>query len=149
MFGGAKERFEHVRLAVARLHEVQLMIMNDCDEWRPPSVSARHSTPDPTANAAIRRVDELEGKLKALHAEESELIGTIGEALVIIRAVRDGLGDKYANVIEWRYIDCMSWEFIKDEHDVTRQTCYNWTNIAFDWIDSIGITRILAGDLEI
>ena len=147
--GSAKERFEHVRLAVARLHEVQIMIMNDCDEWRPPSVSSRHSTPDPTASAAIRRVDELEGKLKALREEENDLIEIIGESLVIIRAVRDGLGDKYADVIEWRYIDCMSWDYIKDEYDVTRQTCRNWMNIAFDWIDSIGVTRIMAGDLEI
>ena len=146
---GAKEIFERVRLAVARLHEVQIMIMNDCDEWRPPSVSSRHSTPDPTANAAIRRVDELEGKLKNLRAEESDLIDEIGEALVIIRAVRDGLGDKYANVIEWRYIDCMSWDYIKDMYDIAKRTGHNWINIAFDWIDSIGITRIMAGDLEI
>ena len=136
-------------MAVARLHEVQLMIMNDCDEWRPPSVSSRHSTPDPTANAAIRRVDELEGKLKALRAEETELKDTIGEALVILQAVRDGLGNKYADVIEWRYIDCLSWDYIKFEYDVAKRTGHNWISIAFDWIDSIGFTRILAGDLEI
>ena len=149
MIGNAKERFEQVKRAVARLHEVQLMIMNDCDDWRPPSVSSRHAISDPTANKAIRHVDELEGKLSTLRAEETELIDFIGEALVIIHAVREGLGVKYADVLEWRYIDCMTWEYICDEYDVTRQTCHNWINIAFDWIDSIGITRILAGDLEI
>ena len=131
------------------MHDVQLMIMNDCDEWRPPSVSSRHSTPDPTANAAIRNVDELEGKLRALREEESELIDMIGEALAIIQAVRDGLGNKYADVLEWRYIDCMTWDNIKREYDVAKQTGRYRLNIAFDWIDSIGITRILAGDLEI
>ena len=131
------------------MHEVQLMIMNDCDEWRPPSVSSRHSTPDPTANAAIRHVDELEGKLKALREEESELIDMIGEAIVVIEAVREGLGNKYADILEWFYIDCLTWEDIRRAHDVPKTTGYRDRCIAFDWIDSIGITRILAGDLEI
>ena len=131
------------------MHDVQLMIMNDCDEWRPPSVSSRNATPDPTANAAIRNVDELEGKLRALRDEESELTEFIGEALVIIRAVRDGLGEKYANVLEWRYVDCLAWDYIKDEFGVIRRTGNRCINIAFDWIDSLGVTRILAGDLEI
>lgn len=136
-------------MAVDRLHEVQLMIMNDCEDWRPPSVSSRHSTPDPTANTAIRHVDDLEGMLKVLRAEESELIEEIGEALVIIRAVRDGLGDKYADVLEWRYIDCMTWGGISTAYDVKKQTGRDRMNVAFDWIDSIGITRILAGDLDL
>ena len=149
MPNNAKTRFEQVKRAVARLHEVQLMIMNDCEDWRPPSVSSRHATPDPTANAAIRHVDDLEEKLKALRAEESELIDLIGEALVIIRAVREGLGDKYADVLEWRYIDCVAWDYIEAEYDVKKRSGCYWVNIAFDWVDSIGITRILAGDLEI
>ena len=133
------------------MHDVQLAIMNGCDEWRPPSVSSRNSIPDPTANAAIRNVDELEGKLKALRAEESELIEFIGEALVIIQAVRDGMpcGDKYANVLEWRYIDGATWKYIRDVYDVKKRTGLDRINVAFDWIDSIGITRILAGDLEL
>lgn len=149
MAGNAKSRFEQAKRAVARLHEVQLMIMNDCDDWRPPSVSSRNAQPDPTANAAIRHVDELEGKLKALRDEESELIDLIGEALVIIRAVRDGLGDKYADVLEWRYIDCASWDYICSEYGVIKRTGNRNINIAFDWIDSIGITRIFAGDFEV
>ena len=149
MVGNAKERFEQVKRAVARLHEVQLMIMNDCDDWRPPSVSSRHAISDPTANKAIRHVDELEGKLSTLRAEETELIDFIGEALVIIHAVRDGLGDKYADMLEWRFIDCLSWDYIKSEYDVPKRTGHNQLSIAYDWIDSIGITRILAGDLEI
>ena len=145
----AKSRFENVKQAVVRLHEVQLMIMNDCEDWRPPSVSSRHSIPDPTANTAIRHVDELEEKLQRLRAEESDLIEEIGEALVIIRAVRDGLGDKYADVLEWRYIDCMTWGSIRTAYDVKKQTGRDRMNVAFDWIDSIGITRIIAGDLDL
>ena len=126
-----------------------MMIMNDCDEWRPPSVSSKHAIPDPTANTAIRHVDELEGKLTELRKEESELLDIIGEALVIIQAVKDGLGNKYADVLEWRYIDCVKWDYIKRAYGVSKQTGHDRINIAFDWIDSIGITRILVGDLEL
>lgn len=149
MASSARERFKQVKRAVARLHEVQLMIMNDCDDWRPPSVKARRALADPTASAAIRHVDELEGKLLALRAEETELIDFIGEALVIIQAVRDGLGDKYANLLEWRYIDGLSLDRVRDEYQIPKTTGQRITNIAFDWIDSIGLARILAGDLEI
>ena len=113
------------------------------------AISSKHAVSDPTANAAIRHVDELEGKLSILRAEESELIDIIGESLVIIQAVRDGLGDKYADMLEWRFIDCLSWDYIKSEYDVPKRTWHNQLSIAYDWIDSIGITRILAGDLEI
>ena len=147
--GSARGRFEEVARAVVRLHDVQLMIMCDCEDWRPPGVSSRKSIPDPTASAAIRHVDELEGKLAALRAEEEELINLIGEALVVVRAVRDVLGGKYADLLEWRYIDCMAWSRIEEDHDVKKRTGLNRLDIAFDWIDSIGMTRILAGDLEI
>lgn len=131
------------------MHDVQVAIMNECDDWRPPSVSSRSSLPDPTANAAIRMADEVDPMLAALRAEESELIDFIGEALVIIGAVRDGLGERYATVLECRYIDGKSWDYIRDEYDISRRTGYRISSIAFDWIDSIGITRIIAGDLEI
>ena len=145
----AKERFERVRAAVYRLHDVQLLIMNGCEDWRPQTVRARRQVPDPTANAAIYHVDQVEKMLRALKAEESELLRTIGAALVIIQGVRDGLGDKYADVLEWRYIDCRTWKYIRDEYGVSRRTGNRRANVAFDWADSIGVTRILAGDLEI
>ena len=145
----AKERFEQVKKAVARLHEVQMAIMNECDDWRPSSASSKHAISDPTANRAIRYVDEIEARLATLRAEESELTDFIGDTLVIIQAVRDGLGVKYGDVLEWRYIDCESWGYIRREYDVKKITGYRQICIAFDWIDSLGVTRILAGDYEI
>lgn len=136
-------------MAVIRLHDVQLMIMNDCDDWRPPSVSAHHSIANPTANAAIRHVDETSPMIVALYAEKKDLELFIGESLVIIRAVRNTLGDKYADLLEWRYIDCVSWGYIKDEYDIAKTTGQRMETIAFEWIDSLGITRILAGDLDL
>ena len=145
----AKSRFDRVRAAVKRLHDVQVMIMNGCDDWRPPSVASRRAVSDPTANAAIRHVDVLEGRLRALRAEEAELIDEIGDALVIIQGVRAGLGGKYADVLEWRYIDCITWERIRDTYDVPKRTGLDRMDVAFAWIDSIGVTRILAVDYEI
>ena len=145
----ARARFERARAAVDRLHNVQMLIMNDCQDWRPQTVRARRQKPDPTANAAIYRVDELDQLLAALRAEERELLRTIGEALAVIQGVREGLGDKYADALEWRYIDCRTWEYIRDECGVSRSTARGRIDVALDWVDSIGITRILSGDLEV
>ena len=131
------------------MRDVQIAIMNECDEWRPPSVSSKHAMSDPTASKAIRYVDEIEGRLATLRAEETELIDYIGEALAIIQAVRDGLGVRYGDLLEWRYIDCVSWGYIKSEYGVIRRTGNRSINVAFDWIDSLGITRILAGDYDL
>jgi hypothetical protein len=145
----ARARFESCKRAVVRLREVQLAIMNDCDDWRPPSVSSKHSMSDPTANRAVWRVDELGEQLAALKAEEVELTGEIGEALVVIRAVRDGLGGKYADVMEWRYIDLMKWEAIEHDYGIAKTTGHYLLNIAFDWVDSMGISRLLKGETEV
>lgn len=131
------------------MHEVQLLIMNDCDDWRPQVVGSRRQLPNPTANAAIHHIDYVEKALQVLRVEERELTETIGRVLVIIQAVRDGLGDKYADVLEWRYIDCLTWPRIRDEYGVSKTTRNDRANVALDWVDSIGVTRILAGDLEI
>ena len=153
----ARERFEATRKAVKRLAEVQALIMYDCDDWKPPGVKARHETSDPTANRAIYNVDELAEKLAALRAEESELIALIGESGEIICAVRAGFGDKYADVLEARYIDCEKWQTIADDYEsnhkgknkVNQRTVQNWAQVAFDWIDSVGVSRLLRGEVDV
>lgn len=145
----ARERFERTRKAVKRLTEVQALIMYDCDDWKPPGVKARHETSDPTANRAIYNVDELAEKLAALRAEERELLQLIGESGTIIEAVRDGLGDKYADVLEARYIDGWNWMQIKDEYEIKRPYGHYLLDVAFDWIDSVGVSRLLRGQIEL
>lgn len=147
----AKDRFKSARRAVVRLHQVQLAIMNRCEDWRPPSANSRTKSvkPDPTAAAAIYNVDTLEGKLGVLRAEEEELKEEIGEALVLVEAVRKGLGEKYADVLELRYIDCTTWADVKERTGMARRTARDCIDVACDWIDSVGLTRILTGDLEL
>ena len=144
-----RQRFEQTRDDVKRLYDVQLKIMFDCDDWQPPRIRARNEKSDPTAARACYNVDELSVKLAALRNEESELLENIGLALRIISAIRKGLGDKYANVIEWRYIDCLKWRDIKHEHGITRPTGNDYIDIACDWVDSIGLTRLLECDYEL
>ena len=145
----AKERFKRTRQAVKRLHEVQLKIMYECDDWKPPQVKTKTDKSDPTANKAIYNVDELGEKLEALRKEEAELTDFIGVSLAIIQAVRDGFGEIYANLLEWHYVDGLKLSQISKERDINRTYCYELIDIAFDWIDSVGISRLLANDYEV
>ncbi len=144
----ARERFEHVRESVRRLDEVHALIMTGCDDWHPESGKGSGLS-DPTANRAIRNVDVLADKLEALRAEEQELTRLIGDALVIIQAVRDGLGEEYGDVLEARYIDCWQWQRVLDDFGIQKSTGHYMLNIAFDWIDSIGVSRLMRGEYEL
>lgn len=145
----ARERFEATRRAIPRLHDVQLAIMYECDDWKPPAVKAHTQTADPTASRAIYRVDELSEKLDALRAEERELTQLIGETLAIIAAVRVGFGEIYASLLEWRYVDGKTIKQISDDKKINRTYCYQLIDIVFDWIDSVGVSKLLRGQHEL
>lgn len=145
----AQQRFEATRRAVTRLDEVHALIMYDCDDWKPESVRSGSQTSDPTAARAIYAVDELDEKLAALRAEERELTALIGESLAIIAAVREGFGTPYANLLEWRYIDGRTWSQLHDDYGIKRSTGHYLLGIAFDWIDSVGVSRLLRGEAEL
>ena len=145
----SKDRFEQTRRAIERLAEVKALIMYDCDDWKPPTVKAAHETSDPTASRAIYRADELADKLAALKREEHELEAFIGETLAIIEAVRDGFGEIYANLLEWHYIDGQTWTQISKDKKLNRTYCYQLVDVAFDWIDSVGVSRLLRGEVDV
>ena len=145
----AKSRFEATRAAVPRLNEVKALIMYGCDDWRPEGVRTPVATSDPTAAAAIRAVDELADKLDALKSEEAELEDLIGTSLAIIEAVWVGLGEIYANLLDWYYIDCRTWTEISKDYGINRTYCYQLVDIAFDWIDSVGVSRLLRGEVDV
>lgn len=145
----AKERFNQTRKAIKRLNEVKLLIMNGCDDWQPVSVRSRHETSDPTANRAIYNVDILGEKLEALRDEQEELTEFIGTSLAIIEAVKAGFGEMYGNLLEWRYIDCYSYGRIEDDYGISKSTAHGRIDIACDWIDSIGVSNLLSGHVEL
>ena len=145
----ARERFRATRAAIPRLNDVKLLLMNDCEDWKPPQVKAKTDKSDPTANQAIYNVDERAEKIEALRREESELEDLIGTSLAIIEAVRNGFGEEYANLLDARYIDNSSWKDIQNDYGIARRTGYNMLSVAFDWIDSVGISRLLKGETEV
>ena len=145
----AKERFTKTRHAIKRLDEIKLLIMYGCDDWKPeqPRVSGEKS--DPTAATAIKNVDELADKLDALRQEERELTEFIGVSLALIAAVYNGFGEIYAHLLEWRYIDGFTWTRIHDDHGITKSRGHYLLDVAFDWVDSVGVSRLLRGDTEV
>lgn len=144
-----KKRLLQTRKSVKRLNTVQLLIMFECDDWKPERARASNDISDPTARAAIYNVDELSPRLEALHAERDELLSYIGDTLAIIEAIRNGLGDKFADACDWLYIDCMTARDIRLQHGVVKRTLYNRVDIACDWVDSIGVSKLLDGDYEL
>lgn len=146
----ARERFEATRRAIPRFNEIKLLLMYDGEDWKPPLNRTRTTdTSDPTANRAIFNVDERAEMLEALRKEERELTQFIGESLVIIAAVREGFGEIYANLLDWYYIDMLTWTQISEDSDIKRSTCYYLRDIAFDWIDSVGVSRLLRGEVDV
>lgn len=145
----ARQRFEETRRAVKRLDDIQWMIINNCEDWKPPTVGSRPGTSDPTARQAIYTVETLADKIEQLHREEHELTAFIGQSLVLIESVRTGLGERYANLLEARYVDLWEWETIYAAYDIKRANGNYLLNVAFDWIDSIGEHRLARGQFDV
>ena len=145
---GARERFEQTRKAIERLDYVHALLMSGGEDWQPANVG-KSGTSDPTAARAIKNVDELAEKLEALRQEETELTDFIGVSLAIIEGVRDGFGEIYANLLEWHYIDGQTWTQISKDKKLNRTYCYQLVDVAFDWIDSVGVSRLIRGETEV
>lgn len=145
----ARERFMHTRKCIERLNEVKLLIMYECDDWKPPSVKARNMASDPTGNRAAYNVDVLGDKLQALREEERELEDFIGVSLAVIHAVKVGFGEVYATILEARYIDGMKWSDIRERYGIPKSTGHYLLDIACDWVDSVGVSRLLKGSVEL
>lgn len=144
----ARDRFTATYRAVIELNNIKALIASDGDDWKPPGVHAP-GVSDPTASRAIRNVDYWGVKLEELRKRETELEDFIGVTLAIIEAVRAGLGHDYANLLDARYIDGYSWHDIRECQGFTRQRGHYLLNIAFDWIDSVGVSKLLRGDYEV
>ena len=144
----ARERFEQTRKAIERLDYVHALLMSGGEDWKPANVG-KSGTSDPTAARAIKNVDELAEKLEALRQEETELTDFIGVSLAIIEGVRSGFGEIYANLLEWRYIDGQTWTQISKDKKLNRTYCYQLVDVAFDWIDSVGVSRLLRGEVDV
>lgn len=145
---GARERFVQTRDAVVELATIRATIEVGGEEWRPADVR-KPGTSDPTAAKAIRNVDEWDAQLAELRKREAELVNIISTTQDIVRAVGEGFGEVYAMLLEHRYIDVWTWHDIHERSGITRQYGHYLIGIAFDWIDSVGISRLLKDDYEV
>lgn len=145
----ARDRFTATYRAVIELNNIKSLIASDGDDWKPPGVHAP-GVSDPTASRAIRNVDYWGVKLEELRKRETELEDFIGVTLAIIEAVRAGLGHDYADLLDQRYIDGFAWRDVTLRGEVVpRSTGKRKIAIAFDWIDSVGVSHLLRGEYEV
>lgn len=145
----ARDRFTATYRAVIELNNIKALIASDGDDWKPPGVHAP-GVGDPTASRAIRNVDYWGVKLEELRKRETELEDFIGVTLAIIEAVRAGLGNDYADLLDQRYIDGFAWRDVTLRGEVVpRSTGKRKIAIAFDWIDSVGVSHLLRGEYEV
>lgn len=145
----ARDRFVLVRQQVIEMDSIRALLEESGDDWRPEGVRGSEMS-DPTANRAAYNVDVLGDRLEELRARLEELEESIGTALAIIEGVRAGLGDIYAELLDQRYIDGLPWKFVTYQGEVVKKsTGKAKVALAFDWIDSLGISKILGGDFEL
>ena len=144
-----RDRFVQTRNAVVELANIQALISEQGDDWKPDNVRGSDVS-DPTAARAIYNVDVWGEKLTHLRELENELLEFIGVTLAIIEGVRRGLGDEYADILDQRYIDGLRWcDVLVDGKSVSSATGKRKVSVAFDWIDSVGLTGVLGGDYEL
>ena len=144
-----RERFVQTRSAVIELAVIQAQISELGDDWKPETVKGG-GIANPTESRAIYEIDVLADRLESLKARERELLEFIGTTLAIIEGVRDGLGNDYAEILDQRYIDGFRWSDVTvDGEQVSERTGRYKVSIAFDWIDSVGLTGVLGGDYEL
>lgn len=126
--------FAAVRRAVRELEVVERVIAGEDEPHHGGGHSGggRSGTSNPTASAAISEITAQERAAE----RRPELEDRIGAGLAAVSAVRRGLGDTYADVLDRYYIDCATWADIADEMDVSRDTAQRRRDIACDWLDS-------------
>lgn len=147
---GARERFVMTREYLHKeLPTIRALLGTHGEEWKPAPVG-KSGTSDPTAATAIRNVDELGDELRILREREVWLCGYIAFTLLVIAGVRKGFGKGYADILQQRYIDGLPWaEVAVDGQPVNRRTGQRMANVAFDWLDSVGMADVAGGRYEV
>jgi hypothetical protein len=91
--------------------------------------------------ATIAAIDSEE----IINRRMAELAKVIDDALCVLygedeqNGVARALGGTYADVIEMRCIECMSWAAIADVTGMCQRTMQEKYRIALDYVDSVGI----------
>lgn len=80
-----------------------------------------------------------------LRDEVAELEHVVGAALKVVAGVRAGMGERYADALELRYIDAMPWDEVAERIGCKRRRAMELRDIACDWVDSVGMACVAGG----
>ena len=121
-----------VRRAVGELEAVERVLAGEIEPRHGGSVGGHSGVSNPTESAAISEITAQE----RVAERRPELEDRIGAGLAAVYAVRRGLGDRYADVLDRYYIDRATWADVAEEMDVSRDTAQRTRDVACDWLDS-------------
>ena len=144
---GAREWLELVRECAARIEPLHRELSaledarRDCLPWQCKgsamyaSMGGTHS--DPTASEAQARIDGLDEQIGRVRAEYDECVGVVGECLRMLEAMRQELGERYAEVLELYYVDrADTWSEVAWEMGITYRHVQRLRDVAYEWIDA-------------
>lgn len=70
----------------------------------------------------------------------------VGLALRVIEGVRLGMGERYAEVLDMRYVDAMPWDEVAERCGCSERTARRVRDVACDYIDSVGLAGAARGE---
>ena len=136
----ARAFFEDVRKAGARLRQVERLIANHGEDWRPGNGGGT-GPGDPTASRAISRVTATTD----LEREREAIVSFQLEATAICAGVSKALGEHYGAVLLLYYVSGMTWAQVSEAMGRSKPWAMQRRDIALDWIDSVGPAHAKAG----
>lgn len=69
----------------------------------------------------------------------------VSRALRVIEGVRSGMGERYADVLDMRYVDAMPWDEVAERLGCAERTARRVRDVACDYIDAVGIDGAMDG----
>lgn len=90
---------------------------------------------DPTANRAAAAVDIGDKLMRTARERLEECETHLAAGLIVIEAVRAGLGEQYADALDLHYMDGLSERATAERMGVSRSTVLRYVSTACDWCD--------------
>lgn len=144
----SREYFDALRDACARMEVVrrELWRLEDISEAFDERAAGGGGKPSGGYSDPMDRVVVLIDRRKRLSGELVELEAQVGDGLAVIEGVRRGLGDRYADVLDARCVDALSWDDAAFEVGCSKRSAMRRYDTACDWVDAVGLARARAGE---
>lgn len=141
----ARSFFEAVGRAVDAMADIDRQLMYGVEGiTRRPGTGPRPLTSDPTASAALF-AESVKARMEDIAARREAMELIVGAGLAVIEGVRLVKGDGYADVLEARYADRLTWDDVGERVGLTGRGAWNRAKEAFEWVDAVGWRRAIEG----